>query len=874
MSSALSAASAILRRALYASYVTVLAFDGSAAFAQDEIEEVIVVAEVTGSHIARETVLSSPLKQYDVADLREIGVNDFRDLVEILPINAGAENNSDNLTQNHTGGTANVNLRGLGVASTLVLLNERRQVFSAVQTDDGSSFVDLAGLVPMLAVDHVDILKDGAAAIYGSDAVAGVVNFQTRRGFNGFEMETEYRHRTNDGHQRDFTIDAVYGRSVGSDGQLLLAASWLSRTSLVLSEVDWLEPSTSGFGNPGSFNVPSMGRTLADPGCSRFGGLVQELPNDSTICRYDYGPHITAIPNENRMQVFGRLDGKFDNGFSHWFEFGFAYNDTDRATSPSFPVLSTPTIPIYHPANPYGENVFFQGRPYGNGYPSEINYYQHQTTRIAAGVQGEFSTTSGWDVAFVHGRNDAEIKLRDVNANQFQAALSGLGGPACRTTQTPGEGNCLFFNPFSSHFGAQPGDTLHNAAEIYDFIIGDWIAEGTSTLTTIEASASGRLPNRLINYAVGVQYRSQALDYAYDDVTRQDGWSFLIGNPEYEAEDDVFAGYGELLVPVGSRLEFTAALRYENYGGGVGDTLDPKLAVLIEPRAGVILRGSVSTSFRAPSPFQTNGVQTNFTNIIDYDGSRTFAGRRTVGSPDLRPETSTAINVGITLTDEEKWEIDADYWSFSFEDVLRKENAQEIVNANPFDPRIIRTAAGTIAIVNVAAINADSIDTNGIDVSARRYIPLANGNFVGWADATWNLSYDVSNAGVSIDALGKLNRANVGAPNQKLKGTAGVSWTRSGIASLADSLATSVLVRHVGGYEDDAGGTIGDFTTIDMNLRWIWRNESWNMTNTIMVGLVNAFDVDPPRVNVAATYDPRSADPRGRRVYVSFAMKR
>ena len=119
-------------------------------------------------------------------------------MVGVLSINAGAENNSDNLTQNYTVGTANVNLRGLGVASTLVLVNGRRQVLSSAQTDDGSSFVDLAGLAPMLAIERVEILKDGAAAIYGSEAVAGVVNFITRSDFEGLRVSDRVPHA----HQR------------------------------------------------------------------------------------------------------------------------------------------------------------------------------------------------------------------------------------------------------------------------------------------------------------------------------------------------------------------------------------------------------------------------------------------------------------------------------------------------------------------------------------------------------------------------------------------------------------------------------------------------------------------------------------------------
>ena len=278
------------------------------------VEEVVVTAK-TGSRIGRQGDSPSPLSNYEAGDLLDAGLKDIRDLVGVLAINAGAENNSDNLTQNYTAGTANVNLRGLGVASTLVLLNGRRQVLSAVQTDDGSSFVDLAALVPMLAVERVEILKDGAAAIYGSEAVAGVANFITRRRFAGFELQAEYRGRTNDGTQEDFSLDAVYGGALGDGvGEFLLAASYLDRTSLVLTEVDWLRPATSGFGNPGSFNVPSLGRTVADPGCERYGGLLQDLSGGSEICRFDYGPQLTAVPSEQRLQAWGRATWRWGRG--------------------------------------------------------------------------------------------------------------------------------------------------------------------------------------------------------------------------------------------------------------------------------------------------------------------------------------------------------------------------------------------------------------------------------------------------------------------------------------------------------------------------------------------------------------------------------
>ena len=389
-----------------------------------------MVAAYTGSRIKRQVASPSPLAEHDAEALRANAAKDLRDLVGLLPINNGAENNSDNLTQNFTVGTANVNLRGLGVASTLVLLNGKRQVPSAVQTDDGSSFVDLAALVPLLAVERVEVLKDGASAIYGSDAVAGVANFITRRNFDGAEVQVEYRTRTNNGSQDDLHVDAVLGGAAG-EGAFLLAASYLDRSSLVLGEVDWLRPATSGFGNPGSFAVPSLGRTVADPGCAANGGLLQELANGSAICRFDYGPQITAVPVEDRLQGYARLDWPLAGVTALWAELGYARNDVSREVSPSFPVLNTPLVPADNPGNIFGEDVLFQGRPFGVGQPTEVNYYQHHTVRIAVGGSGAWASGLGWDVSFVHAVNDAVLNPRDVIAANLQAALRGFGGAGC-----------------------------------------------------------------------------------------------------------------------------------------------------------------------------------------------------------------------------------------------------------------------------------------------------------------------------------------------------------------------------------------------------------------------------------------------------------
>ncbi len=850
------------------------AADNTDAAARDDIEEVVVVAR-TGSRIKRQADSPSPLAEFGADELNALAAKDLRDLVGVLAINSGAENNTDNLTQNFTPGTANINLRGLGVASTLVLLNGKRQVLSSAPTDDGANFVDLAALVPLLAVERVEILKDGASAIYGSDAVAGVANFLTRRGFTGMELQVEYRRRTGNGTQDDVNVDGVLGGDIGDGGSFLLAASYLDRSSLVLGEVDWLRPATSGFGNPGSFRVPSLGQTVADPGCEANGGLLQTLTGGGAICRFDYGPQVTAVPVEDRLQGYGRADWPLTGATWLWAEVGYARNDASREVSPSYPVLNTPLVPADNPGNIFGEDVLFQGRPFGVGHPTEVSYFQHNTVRVAFGAEGEFGGGLGWDVSYTRAANDAVLNPRDVIAANFQAALRGFGGAGCDTSPTaavparPGEGACLYFNPFSSVFSARPGDPTFNDPRLRDFIVGDYVGDAESEMQVLDANVTGffgSLGGGPAGFAAGFQLREESFGTVYDSITQQDGFVFLIGNANFAGSTDIRGVYGELSLPLAPWAEVTGALRYEDYGGGVGDTLDPKVTVLLTPTPAWAVRASVGTSFRAPSTFQTQGVQTNFVNILDHDGSRTFAGRRTVGDANLQPETSTAFNIGASWRPRRRLEFGLDFWDYAFEDVLRKENAQAIVSADPFDPRIVRTSAGTISIVNVAFINADAIDTRGMDFSARAAFDTRWGELAPFVEGTLLLAYDVTNAGRRIDGLGRLNRGNVGAPNQRFKANIGARLSRA-------NFDANVLLRHVGSYEDDGGGSIDAFTTLDANVAvQIGAARGARLATTLRVGVVNMTDEDPPFVNVAGSYDVRSADPRGRRVFVRMEV--
>ena len=185
------------------------------------------------------------------------GFNDLGRVMQRLTINTGSENNTDAFTQNTTTGTSNINLRGLGVASTLVLINGRRQTQSAAATDTGENFVDTSSLPPMIAFENVEILKDGATALYGSEAVAGVVNFITRRNFSGFELQLGLQGTTKYS-QNDETVSGLYGWA-GDTTHLIVAFEHLNRDPLLTSQrrLSNVTDDLSQAGMPGSFLIPT-----------------------------------------------------------------------------------------------------------------------------------------------------------------------------------------------------------------------------------------------------------------------------------------------------------------------------------------------------------------------------------------------------------------------------------------------------------------------------------------------------------------------------------------------------------------------------------------------------------------------------------------
>ena len=239
-----------------------------------------------------------------------MGAKSIGDITQTLTINTGSENTPDAFTQNATAGTSNMNLRGLGVASTLVLLNNKRQVVNAQPNNGGVNFVDTSSLVPMIALGRMEIVKDGASALYGSDAVAGVVNFITKNNYEGSKVTAEYQDGKY-GDNKEYVIQGLWG-AVGEDSSVMAAISYTDRSPMFVSDrrLGRIQDDTSSLGNPGSFFLGST--PFIDPtGCEEFGGHPNLLAPSGTVpgleigfCGFDFGNTYSYVPEETRLSSY------------------------------------------------------------------------------------------------------------------------------------------------------------------------------------------------------------------------------------------------------------------------------------------------------------------------------------------------------------------------------------------------------------------------------------------------------------------------------------------------------------------------------------------------------------------------------------------
>lgn len=887
------------KKTLVAAFVAsqLLALPTVVSAQQEEDNSEVELILVTGSFVRRSENFESPspLAVIDSIAIDSIGAKNIADITQTLTINSGAENNPDAFTQNATAGTSNINLRGLGVASTLVLLNNRRQVVNSQQTNEGLNFVDTSSLVPMIAIDRMEVIKDGASALYGSDAVAGVVNFITKRQFDGAKVSVDYQDGAH-GNNKEYVMQGLWG-ATGDKGSVIAAVSYTNRSPLLLSDRRLSRPQddTSALGNPGTFFIGAL--PIIDPtGCEEFGGYPNPIealqaftPFVEGTCGYDFGLGYSYVPDETRVNAYFKSLYEINDSVTWTTEVGIARNRAERGGAPSFPNLRGPIVPASHPNNVFGMDVMFFGRAEGNGYDADPATTESDTFRINTALTGELED-GFWEVSYTNATNDFQFKVEDVLNTEFNLALNGFGGANCDPTSgTAGEGGCEYFNPFASSYTTSP-----NSEYVINSFSADQVIDSKSSLQVFEAFASldvFEMDGGTAGLALGMQWRDEQLEQDYDQLSNQDSFSFVIGNPDFKDDLDVWAAFAEVALPVSEALDLQIALRFEDYGGTVGSTLDPKFAFNYRATEDFSVRASISTSFRAPSVFMQNGGATSLQQLSDplLGGASAFAAVRTSGNADLTPEESTAYNIGFSLEPLEDFSIEVDYWNFDFTDLIIQESAQAILASDPSNTdRIIRAGdpeTGPLVQVNNTYVNASSLETSGLDFVASYKIESGAGMFVPSIHMTYVTKYDLDDPQAGkIDGAGRRNFGNIGVSSPELRANVGLNWKM-------DAYSANVFARYISAYDDDqncadatdttaSGCATSGLKEIDSHLTFdaqvnidLGQILETEQSYLVTLGGINLTDENPPQVFTNSGFDSKVHDPRGRQLYVRLAVE-
>ena len=928
-----------------ASTLAILA-GGPIASAQEDSTLRQDTVTVTGSFIkGTPEDAALPVDTLTADELKLEGNPTITELIRNLGVSSGTDGQSNQFSSNGLEGTANINLRGLGPGRTLVLINGKRQTFSPYGIGEQAQlFVD-TNTIPSAAIGRVEVLKDGAAALYGSDAIAGVVNFITRDDLEGLEISGDYS--SFDGSDGEYNVSASYGwQGENSSWVTTVGYSFRSEASLIdtLGTPTITENEVAGFSslsNPGRYVVIGATGTpigaVVDAGCTDVGGVIHPTIGD---CRFQFTQYDNLVEEEERLNIFSEFNHTFSSGVELHIEGMYATTEVPEwKTSPSYPpqVLTSQFLPATHPGyqqyiadNPgtaldSGIGALFIGRIFGwGGNPmtggAGEGYRKYDTMRLASDLSGEFENGISWDVGLGYSRTEGERASPDAYINGLTAALSGFGvcadpiTGAIPTGAVPGQGGCEYYNPFSNGIpangvtgAANPNYVagLENTATLADWLIDDVGSKAETSLLTFDTVFSGasgvQAAGGEVGWAAGFQIRRE--NYKVDPFVQNDldvnpgpggngPFSFLAGANSADEEQTIYAIFGELQIPLYDDIDVQVAVRYEDYGGDIGSTFDPKVAAKWQVNDFFALRGSAQTSFRGPTLNQTTG---RFTTLQFIAPTSAFKAVDTFSNPDLKPESAFSFNVGGIFENDDGLYVSVDYYNFDFSDPIIVEDHNPIVDAaiaalatattdddgilnrvefnDPLNP-----SATTISRVITNITNGPDIKTSGIDLRIEKSWNIGSSQITAGTDATYMLEYEVGDFGIEDiiiaggDRVGQFNRSNFSRslPQWKANFYLNYNWD----APWGNNNLRAV-VRHVDSYKDERGdttplnnrddSTLDAMTTVDLYYLAELPHEF-----ELGLSVANVFDEDPPYAQFDTNYDPYTHSPFGRTFKVSL----
>lgn len=820
-----------------------------------ETEEEVKKVTVTGSRIRRIDVETpSPVVVITREDLDATGFSTVGDALRALPQNTGQSLSSVDGGTSFTPGTSSINLRGLGNNNTLALINGRRAAPYGSPGFNGFQVVFDYNSVPAAAIESIQIVKDGASAIYGSDAVAGVVNVQLRRDFEGMNSQVSFGDYFDTG-GFEKKIFGIFGTTSGKTS-IVASFDWSEQAAVYARDLEYTStangasvggfdqrssanvaanvrglPASLGFGSQASLRrVDSLGRPIPLP----LGQIPTLADFESGNKFYDFQEDAGMFPETRFWGFYTTVEHDISDTLTAFLDASFRRAEVtiDAAPTPAFFInevgdssFGTIVFPATNPYNPFGVDlvdVRWRMRETGN----RVNNVTSDYPRIVAGLKGDIGFSWNWEVAALYGKGTtSNTNAGSVADRLLQDALNGVDI----------DGVTRYANPFGIN------DPL-----ILEYMTLENPNNDEYELRSFDFSANGDvmdLPAGPLALAFGGEYREEEIASVGTYLNETSGIVGGSSGTNTFGQRDVKSVYAEVSIPVIASVEVQAAVRYEDYSD-FGNTTKPKVAAKYRPTDWLLLRASFSQSFRAPDlPYIYATQSTSFTSNFIPDPRRPADPPNQVrqisgGSFDLTPEETDTYYVGAIFEPGslvaalEDFAFSFEYFQFDQTNLIDSLSAAQILDQEAqFPDLVVRNppgpgeTVGTISFVKTNFQNLGNATYKGFDMSIRWSHDYENiGNFRAEVAATNTQAYE-------IDGF-----ENVGTYSlPRWRGTGTLAWTRG-------DWAASMFIYYIGSYE-----TLFDLGKVDaqINVNPQVTYKGWYDTD-ITVGISNVFNDDPP----------------------------
>ena len=842
-------------------YFFVLSFFSLFIFSQN-VEEIIVTGVIKEE--VNENSISS--KVIDNKFLDAINISSLSEISKYLTGSSGSRfqtNNLDGVDQ----GMSNINLRGLDNASTLFLINSRRHTSAGTPSTRGQGYVD-TNIIPEIAIQRIEIIKESAAPQYGSDAVAGVINVLTYEEFNGFRLKSSYQ-STDNYDQNNSNLGMLYGSNY-ENGNYILGLQYLKRTPLSASEIPGIaELAISGLGR--SFKVSEADQVndgiwsgqyeknqkIPDPNCVSNGGV---LVNDST-CGFLYGNRFNIVNDEDHNKIYAAINHDFKK-LKYTLKFIYSKVDVnDNPQSPSYPALpflSRKILPNQG-MSPFNVPVTWYGRPLGSEFksplsPKNIDQYNFNHSFIFS-----MDDRTEIEVSLVDSKHRNKHYRPDIIDSRFIDALNGNGGLNQNETWD------LF-------------DSTNNSQSLIDYVTGAEVSSKNARQKSFNIFIS-KIINNSTNLAFGVTKNREYLEIYYDELSRAEfndngqfiktaDLFFLGGGKNVSRSRDNIGAFFELLSTINSNLNIRTSARYESYDND--NSLDPKISFSYELNNFFLIRSSISTSFVMPSMAQMFSSEINLGSLRDIDDTSAFVRQALVGNQNLQAAESESFNIGLTFK-KNSYKLLFDFWQINFQDRIEIENSQAILNQDSTSSKITRNENGELIGVTTSYFNEENTEVSGYDLSfgISKDLEEFGSMYYSIEASIFNefLSPNISKTRL-VNRVGKFNYNNHTYSLPKKRINTFLTWA---ISEINLNLST----RYIDGYINERtikssalnlgySNKIKSSFMVDMSVSKEIGLKKGNIVIKLLAN--NLFDESAPKLYDAPdfSFDTRVHDPRGR----------